>query len=157
MNKWEKNDEWEKEYEEYLNSLKDEECSDDDCYHIDNDYHEKLESVKTIIESIFIIEEEIHFISEEENVKVKWVVDNMELKIDNIIPEKDTFCVSIHIKPLKSKNFKHKRKNIVYFYEIQDRYISRNIIYSSNCPSIFNDGEKVLEELSDALKIFLTQ
>ncbi len=157
MNGRERNRDWKKEYEDYVNYLENKDCFNNNYYYESNEYYDGLEAVKTIIESMAIIKEGMGFILEEDNINIRWTTDDMELHIDNIIPEEDTFCISVHIKPALSKNNNYRKENIIYFYEIQNEYISRNIIYSNSCPSIFNDGNDVLEEIFNVLKIFLTQ
>ncbi len=156
MRRREDND-WRKEYEDYINYLEDENYFDNNCHYNDKGYCKKLEVAKATIEAMNIIEETLYFMSEESGDSLKWATDDMILEINNIIPEKDIFHVSVHIAPI-TKIANHERvENITYFYKIQDKYISRNIIYSSKCPPIFDDGEKVLEEFIDVIRIFLTE
>lgn len=157
MIKWDDDSGWRKEYENYINYLENNDYSNNNHCHESEEYYEKLETVKLIIESISVVKEGFDSAPDEDDVNVRWVVNNMELKLDEIIPESDTFCISVHINTVRSKNANYRKENIIYFYEIQDEYISRNIIFSSNCLSIFNDGNEVLSELFSVLKIFLTQ
>ncbi len=155
MMKWEDNEQWRKEYENYVNYLENKDCLYNNYCSENDEYYEKLDSLKMIIESMSVIKEVMYTQTEEDIIK--WTKEGMNIEINEIIPEDDIFRVSIHIKPMKSKNNKYETENIIYFYEIENEYISRNLIYSKKCASIFDAGDKVIEEFFSILKIFLTQ
>ncbi len=157
MIRWGDDKQWRQEYEDYMNYLENKDCLYSNYYCENSEYYEKLESLKMLIESMAVIEEVIYLQSEEGVDVIRWTAKDMSLEINEIIPENDIFRISIHVNPMKSKNNKYEKENIIYFYEIQNEYITRNLIYSKKCPSIFDDGDMVLEEFFNILKIFLTQ
>ncbi len=119
-------------------------------------YQELMEITKQILEGMALTAEGIYAIAQIEGITVTpmlWEVSNIILEINDVIPEEDTFYITVNVFPLKSKDKKYGKESILYCYKIDKEYIGREVLFSPNLPAIYDEGEDVLKEIISILKM----
>ena len=113
-----------------------------------NDYIEKLETVKEILEIMVDLESGFYCLEdcdEEDLPKMYWETELAEIEINDI--ENDVYYITVCVSPAVEKKGGHAICCIHYFYRIEGNCIEREFAMTFDVPSMTDYGEKVLNEL----------
>ncbi len=115
----------------------------------DHAYNEKVSMLKYMLESMVAMEEYFHYVADTKRLRIlnmQWITDVAEIEINDYIPEKDLFYITVYVFPAKTED-DFPIEYIHYFYRVIGNDVKRELVVTPEAVPFYSEGKKVLEEL----------